>query len=71
MSDLTGGKFYPAKSGGALKEILDDIQKLEKTEIKVNNKIVYDEQFYMYLLYGVCLIFLCEFLRRILLKDVL
>jgi Ca-activated chloride channel family protein len=71
MSDLTGGKFYPAKSGGALKEILDDIQKLEKTEIKVNNKIVYDEQFYMYLLYGVCLIFLCEFLRRLLLKDVL
>ncbi len=70
MSDLTGGKFYPAKSGGALKEILDDIQKLEKTEIKVNNKIVYDEQFYNYLLIGVCLLFLCEFLRRLLLKDV-
>jgi Ca-activated chloride channel family protein len=29
ISDMTGGKFYPAKSNGALKEILDDIQKLE------------------------------------------
>ena len=70
ISDLTGGKFYPAKSDGALKEILDDIQKLEKTEIKVNHKIVYDEQFYSYLLMGVGLIFLVEFLRRLLLRDV-
>jgi Ca-activated chloride channel family protein len=70
ISDMTGGKFYPAKSNGALKEILDDIQKLEKTEIKVNHKIVYDEQYYQYLLMGVCLIFLVEILRRWLLKDV-
>ena len=70
ISDLTGGKFYPAKSNGALKEILDDIQKLEKTEIKVNHKIVYDEQFYKFLLYGVCLIFVAEFLRRALIRDV-
>ena len=70
ISDMTGGKFYPAKSNGALKEILDDIQKLEKTEIKVNHKIVYDEQYYQYLLMGVCLIFLAEILRRWLLKDV-
>lgn len=70
ISDLTGGKFYPAKSNGALKEILDDIQKLEKTEIKVNHKIVYDEQFYKFLMYGVCLIFVAELLRRALIRDV-
>lgn len=70
ISDLTGGKFYPAKSNNALKEILDDIQNLEKTEIKVNHKIVYDEQFYSFLLTGVALIFLVEFLRRLLLRDV-
>ena len=50
--------------------ILVDIQKLEKTEIKVNHKIVYDEQFYSFLLMGVGLIFLVEFLRRLLLRDV-
>ncbi len=70
ISDMTGGKFYPAKSNGALKSILDDIQKLEKTEIKVNHKIVYDEQYYQYLLMGVCLIFMVEILRRWLLRDV-
>lgn len=71
ISDLTGGKFYPAKSEGALKEILSDIQKLEKTEIKVNNQIIYDEKFYVYLLIGVALLFSVEVLRRLLLKDVL
>ena len=70
ISDLTGGKFYPAKSNNALKEIMSDIQNLEKTEIKVNHKIVFDEQFYSYLLIGVSLIFLVEILRRILLRDV-
>ena len=69
ISDLTGGKFYPAKSNNALKEIMDDIQNLEKTEIKVNHKIIYDEQFYHYLFLGVSLLFLVEFLRRILLRD--
>jgi Ca-activated chloride channel family protein len=69
ISDLTGGKFYPAKSERALKSILDDIQKLEKTEIKVNHQIVYDEKFYNYLAIGVLLLFLVEFFRRLLLKD--
>lgn len=70
ISDMTGGKFYPAKSNNALKEIMSDIQNLEKTEIKVNHKIVFDEQFFSYLLIGVSLIFLVEILRRVLLRDV-
>lgn len=70
ISDMTGGRFYPAKSNRALKDILGDIQKLEKTEIKVNNKIVYDEQFYNYLFVGVVLIALVELLRRLLIRDV-
>lgn len=70
ISDLTGGKFYPAKSDKALKEILSDIQELEKTEIKVNQQIVYDEMFYVYLLIGVSILFGVEVLRRLLLKDV-
>jgi Ca-activated chloride channel family protein len=71
ISDLTGGKFYPAKTENGLKDILNDIQKLEKTEIKVNHQIVYDEQYYQYLLLGVGLIFLVEVLRRLLLRDVI
>ncbi len=70
MSDLTGGKFYPAKSNGALREILDDIQNLEKTEIKVNHKIVYDEKFYHYLMIGVAILFLVELIRKLFMRDV-
>ncbi len=70
ISEMTGGKFYPAKSAGALQEILDDIQKLEKTEIKVNQQIIYDELFYSYLLLGVSLIFGVEVSRRLFLRDV-
>lgn len=70
ISALTGGKFYPAKSEKGLEQILTDIQSLEKTEIKVNQQIVYDEKFYSFLLIGVALIFLTELLRRLVLKDV-
>jgi len=70
ISDMTGGKFYPAKSDQGLKEILDDIQHLEKTKIKVNHQIVYDEKYYYYLVLGVCLLLLVEILRRFILKDV-
>lgn len=70
ISELTGGKFYPAKSEKALKEIMDDIGKLEKTEIKVNHQIVYDEKYYTYLLLGVAILLGVEVLRRLLLKDV-
>jgi Ca-activated chloride channel family protein len=70
ISELTGGKFYPAKSDHGLKEILTDIQKLEKTEIKVNHQIIYEELFYFYLLLGVGFLFGTEALKRLLLKDV-
>lgn len=70
ISEMTGGKFYPAKSDEALKLILSDIQKLEKTKIKVNNLIIYDEQFYLYLVIGVSLIFGVEILRRFILRDI-
>lgn len=70
ISDMTGGKFYPAKSEKGLQNIMDDISKLEKTEIKVNHQIVYDEQYFVYLLIGVSLLLGTEVLRRALLKDV-
>lgn len=69
ISDLTGGKFYPAKSEKALANILDDIQKLEKTEIKVQNQIVYDERYFPALLNGVAILLIVEILRRLLLKE--
>lgn len=70
ISDLTGGKFYPAKSEKALQDILNDIQSLEKTEIKVQNQIVYDEKYFPALLNGVGILLIVELLRRLLLREV-
>lgn len=70
ISDLTGGKFYPAKSEKALQDILNDIQNLEKTEIKVQNQIVYDEKYFPALLNGVGILLIVELLRRLLLREV-
>lgn len=70
ISELTGGKFYPAKSDQGLREIMEDIQRLEKTEIKVNHQIVYDEQYYGFLVLGIGLLFAVEVLRRLVLRDI-
>lgn len=70
ISDLTGGKTYMADSEESLKEILDDIQQLEKTKIKSQSQIIYDELFFPYLLWGICLFMFAELSRKFGLKEV-
>ena len=67
---MTGGKSYLANSEGSLKEILEDIQKLEKTEINSQSQIIYDELFYGYLLWGIVFFSLSEFVRRVVIREV-
>lgn len=71
MADLTGGKFYPANNESALKNIFDDINNLERTEIKVENQIVYDELYYPYFAWGLLIFLLAELARRALLREVM
>lgn len=70
ISDMTNGKSYMAESEESLKEILDEIQNLEKTEIESENQVVYEELFWSYLLWGVSLLGLCELGRKKLMKEV-
>ena len=70
ISEITGGQSYMADSDGSLAEILEDIQKLEKTKIKSQSQVIYDELFFMYLLWGILLFVLSEVLRKVLLRDV-
>lgn len=71
MADLTGGKFYPATNEEALKNILDDINTLERTEIKVENQVVYDELYYSYFAWGFLLFVAAEVLRRLAIREVM
>jgi Ca-activated chloride channel family protein len=45
MADLTGGRYYRAKSGEMLERIYKEISTLEKTEVKVKEYVQYRELF--------------------------
>ena len=58
IAQLTNGKFFRAKNPEKLKEIYDQIDKLEKTEIKTTIYTSYNERFYMWLWAGFILLML-------------
>lgn len=70
ISKITGGKTYMASSENSLSEILNDIQKLEKTKIKNQGQVVYEELFFNYLLIAVILFLIYELLKRFVLREV-
>jgi len=70
VSALTGGKFYPATDEEALNRVFEEINQLEKTEIKIDNQVVYEEHYYRYFVTGLTLLLLVEALRRLLLREV-
>jgi Ca-activated chloride channel family protein len=52
IADITGGKYFRARSGEELDKIYRDIDRLEKTKIKVNEYIQYKELFFDFVLAG-------------------
>ncbi|MBT4792409.1 MAG: VWA domain-containing protein [Halobacteriovoraceae bacterium] len=71
ISKITGGKNFMASSEDSLKEILGEIQNLEKTKINVKGQVVYEELFFRYLLFGLLFFFVSELLRKLFFKEVL
>ncbi len=69
ISDLTGAKSFKAQDKSALKRILSEIDKLERTKIKVNNQRVYEEFYYKYFFIGFLLFFAAEVLRKFFLRE--
>lgn len=60
----TGGKYYRARKFEELKQIYDDIDKLEKSQIKVKNYMEYKELFLWFLIPGLFLLFIEIILRN-------
>jgi Ca-activated chloride channel homolog len=56
IASITGGQFYRAKDETTLKEIYDQISKLEKTKIEVQRFYRYNELFGQFLLIGLGLL---------------
>lgn len=69
IAKITGGKSYVAKDSNALTEVLDEIEKLERTEIEHSGKAVYEELYLKYLVWGVVLLVLVELLKRFWLRE--
>ena len=70
ISQITHAKNYQARDSSSLRKILLEIQRLEKTQIDLNERIVYKELYYKYLFIGVLLLFLVEIGRRGFLREV-
>lgn len=69
IAKMTGGRFYMARDNKALTNVLEDINRLERTEIEQSGKIIYEEFFFKYLLIGVLMFALAEIIRRIIMRE--
>lgn len=56
IAKATDAKFYRVEDKQTLEEVFQDIDRLEKSEIKINEKIRYDEMFANFLLVGLFLL---------------
>ena len=70
IAAMTGGQMYVAGNTDALNEILKEINAMEKTDIEVSHRVVYEEKFYDYLFVGVILLLFSHILRYALLKEI-
>jgi len=64
ISKLTDANSYQAGDETALKEVLTEIENLEKTKIESSGKMVYEEVYFKYLLWGVLLLLGAELGRK-------
>ncbi|SFB80072.1 Ca-activated chloride channel family protein [Brevinema andersonii] len=45
IADITGGKYFEAQNEDSLQQVYDAIDKLEKSEISVKRRVLYEEKF--------------------------
>jgi Ca-activated chloride channel family protein len=68
IADMTGGKYFRAKTEDMLKNIYQQISDLEKTKIKVKEYLQYNEFFPYLLMIGAIFVFLELLLRETLFR---
>lgn len=71
ISNITGGKSFYASDENALADVLEEIQKLEKTEIETSAKVIYKELYWNYLALGALFFLLSEVFGLLFLREVL
>lgn len=69
IADKTGAKSYVAQDEESLKDVLEEIENLERTEIDASSKVIYEEHYHKYFIIGLSLFLLVELSRRYLLRE--
>jgi Ca-activated chloride channel family protein len=69
IADITGGKSYVAQDVKALKNVLLEIEKLERTEIDTSQRIVYEQMYLKFLLAGAIMLLMTEASRRFAVRE--
>ena len=70
IAKITDSKFYLAENEGVLKDVLTQINTLEKTEIKIKGHTIYKELYLSYLIAAVLLLSFVEVARKMLLREI-
>lgn len=68
IAQTTGGKYFRATSNSSLEEIYDEINQLEKTDVKVSKLYNYDEYFKIFLWVALGMLVLDALLRWVFYK---
>ncbi|OUR93049.1 hypothetical protein A9Q84_21330 [Halobacteriovorax marinus] len=69
IAKVTNAKSFAAQDGEVLKDVLSEIEKLERSEIDSSAKVIYKEIYLKYLALGVLLLCFSEFTRRFYFKE--
>ncbi len=69
IAEMTKGKAYMANNNKALQNVLDEINRMERTQIEHSGRIIYQELYFKYLLIGILLLIATELSRRIFLRE--
>lgn len=70
IAEPTGGKYFRAQDEKALREIFEQIDKMEKTEIKVQKFTRYDDHFRSFVWIGLCILLVELFLMNVLFSKI-
>ena len=69
IADITNGRHFVAADNQALTNVLNEIEKLERTKVKSSGRVIYKELYFQYLLFGVIGLFLIELARKLVLRE--
>lgn len=70
IANETGGKYYRATSNEKLQQIYDEIDKLERSKIEINEFKRVKEEFFPFVLWAIVLLFIDFILRQTLFKTI-